>query len=146
MPSLREIPEDIPLMVGEVLERLARQAGTAVPTMTDEAMMALRRYDFPGNVRELENILERAMALCSDDKITAADLYLTQSTSKEKAPALDGALGTRGLPLHDFLDQIEREAIMKALEATRFNKTAAAKLLGITFRSLRYRLDRLGID
>jgi two-component system response regulator PilR (NtrC family) len=146
MPSLREIPEDIALMVGEVLERLARQAGTAVPAMTDEAMMALRRYDFPGNVRELENILERALALCSDDKITAADLYLTQSASKEKAPALDGALGTRGLPLHDFLDQIEREAIMKALEATRFNKTAAAKLLGITFRSLRYRLDRLGID
>jgi two-component system response regulator PilR (NtrC family) len=146
MPSLREIPEDIALMVGEVLDRLARQAGTAAPVMTEEAMMALRRYDFPGNVRELENILERALALCSDDKITAADLYLTQSASKEKAPALDGALGTRGLPLHDFLDQIEREAIMKALEATRFNKTAAAKLLGITFRSLRYRLDRLGID
>jgi two-component system response regulator PilR (NtrC family) len=146
MPSLREIPEDIALMVGEVLERLARQAGVPVPVMTDEAMMALRRYDFPGNVRELENILERALALCSDSKINAADLYLTQSASRDKAPALDGALGTRGLPLHDFLDQIEREVIMKALEATRFNKTAAAKLLGITFRSLRYRLDRLGID
>jgi two-component system response regulator PilR (NtrC family) len=146
MPSLREIPEDIPLMVNEVLERLARQNGTAVPVFTEEAMLALRRYDFPGNVRELENILERALALCSENQIAAADLYLTQGAAKDKTPALDGALGTRGLPLHDFLDQVEREAIMKALEATRFNKTAAAKLLGITFRSLRYRLDRLGID
>jgi two-component system response regulator PilR (NtrC family) len=146
MPSLREIPEDVALMVGAVLERLARQNGTAPPGISDDAMMQLRRYDFPGNVRELENILERALALCSDNQITAADLYLTQGAIKDKSPALDGALGTRGLALHDFLDQVEREAIMKALEATRFNKTAAAKLLGITFRSLRYRLDRLGID
>jgi len=146
MPSLREIPEDIALMVAEVLARLARQSGAASPTMAEDAMLALCRYDFPGNVRELENILERALALCSDNTIFVGDLYLTQGASKEKAPALDGALGTRGLPLHDFLDQVEREAITKALEATRFNKTAAAKLLGITFRSLRYRLDRLGID
>jgi two-component system response regulator PilR (NtrC family) len=146
MPSLREIPEDIPLMVHEVVERLARQSGNPPPAIAEEAMLALRRYDFPGNVRELENILERAMALCSDNRITESDLYLTQATSKDKMAPLDGALGTRGLPLHDFLDQIEREAITKALEATRFNKTAAAKLLGITFRSLRYRLDRLGID
>jgi len=146
MPALREIPEDIPLMVKSVVERLARQAGTPVPSITEEAMLALRRYDFPGNVRELENILERAMALCSDNTISEADLYLTQATAKDKMAPLDGSLGTRGMPLHDFLDQVEREAITKALEATRFNKTAAAKLLGITFRSLRYRLDRLGID
>jgi two-component system response regulator PilR (NtrC family) len=146
MPSLREIPEDIPVMVGEVLARLARQNGATPCTITEEAMLALRRYDFPGNVRELENILERAMALCTGNQITAADLYLTQGAPRDKAPVLDGALGTRGLPLHEFLDQVEREAIMKALESTRFNKTAAAKLLGITFRSLRYRLDRLGID
>jgi two-component system response regulator PilR (NtrC family) len=146
MPSLREIPEDIPLMVKEVVERLARTSGNPAPTVSEEAMLALRRYDFPGNVRELENILERAMALCSDNTLLESDLYLTQATAKEKLAPLDGALGTRGLPLHDFLDQLEREAITKALEATRFNKTAAAKLLGITFRSLRYRLDRLGID
>ncbi len=146
MPSLREIPEDIPLMVGEVVERLARQNGTPTPVISEEAMLQLRRYDFPGNVRELENILERAMALCSDNQVTATDLYLTQGASKDRPASLDGALGTRGLPLHEFLDQVERDAIMKALETTRFNKTAAAKLLGITFRSLRYRLDRLGID
>jgi two-component system response regulator PilR (NtrC family) len=146
MPSLREIPEDIPVMVGEVLTRLARQNGGTPPTFGEDAMLALRRYDFPGNVRELENILERALALCSENKISAPDLYLTQGASKDRPAALDGALGTRGLPLHEFLDQVEREAIMKALESTRFNKTAAAKLLGITFRSLRYRLDRLGID
>lgn len=146
MPSLREIPEDIPLLVKEVVDRLARQSASPAPTISEEAMLALRRYDFPGNVRELENILERAMALCSDNTILESDLYLTQATAKDKLAALDGALGTRGLALHDFLDQVEREAINKALEATRFNKTAAAKLLGITFRSLRYRLDRLGID
>ncbi len=146
MPSLREIPEDIPLMVNQVVERLARQSGTAPPSIGEEATLALRRYDFPGNVRELENIVERALALCTDNTITESDLYLTQGNTRERLTPLDGALGTRGLPLHDFLDQIEREAITKALEATRFNKTAAAKLLGITFRSLRYRLDRLGID
>ncbi|HXF78139.1 MAG TPA: sigma-54 dependent transcriptional regulator, partial [Usitatibacter sp.] len=146
MPSLREIPEDITLMVREVVERLARQSANPAPIISEEAMLALRRYDFPGNVRELENILERAMALCTDNTIHESDLYLTQATSRDKVVPLDGSLGTRGLPLHDFLDQVEREAITKALEATRFNKTAAAKLLGITFRSLRYRLDRLGID
>ena len=146
MPSLREIPEDVALMVQKVVDRLARQNGTTPPSISEEAMLALRRYDFPGNVRELENILERAMALCTDNTITESDLYLTQASTKDRAAPLDGTLGTRGLPLHEFLDQVEREAIMKALEATRFNKTAAAKLLGITFRSLRYRLDRLGID
>ncbi len=146
MPSLREIPEDIPLMVNDVVGRLARQSGNPPPTISEEAMLALRRYDFPGNVRELENILERAMALCSNNTILESDLYLTQAAPRDKVAPLDGSLGTRGLPLHEFLDQVEREAITKALEATRFNKTAAAKLLGITFRSLRYRLDRLGID
>jgi two-component system, NtrC family, response regulator PilR len=148
MPSLREIPEDIPVITASVIDRLTRLSGNPAPRMSDEAMLALRRYDFPGNVRELENILERALALCSDNVIAEQDLYLTQATLRDKSGtgAADGSLGTRGLPLHEFLDQVEKEAIMKALESTRFNKTAAAKLLGITFRSLRYRLDRLGIE
>ena len=108
-------------------------------------MRALKGYDYPGNVRELENILERAMALCDGKRIQAADLYLTEESN---APGSAAAMlsGERTLPLHEYLDQIERQQIQKALELTRFNKTAAAKVLGITFRSLRYRLDRLGID
>jgi len=145
MPSLREIPEDIPLMVKLMLERIAQQSGTTLPELGEDAMRALKGYDYPGNVRELENILERAMALCDGKQIREADLYLTEE-SASPGSAASMLLGERTLPLHEYLDQIEREQIIKALELTRFNKTAAAKVLGITFRSLRYRLDRLGID
>ncbi len=144
MPSLREIPEDIPLMVQKVLERLALQVGTPVPELAAGALNALVGYDYPGNVRELENILERALALCDGKVIREADLYLTEG--REPMSASSGVIGERTMPLHEYLDQIERQQIMKALESTRFNKTAAAKVLGITFRSLRYRLDRLGIE
>jgi two-component system response regulator PilR (NtrC family) len=145
MPSLREIPEDIPLMVKLMLERIAQQSGVTLPELGDDAMRALKGYDYPGNVRELENILERAMALCDGKQIREADLYLTEESA---APGSVASMlsGERTLPLHEYLDQIEREQILKALELTRFNKTAAAKILGITFRSLRYRLDRLGIE
>ena len=147
MPSLREIPEDVPLMVAAVIARLNAQsalsATDAAPSLTEDARTALANYDYPGNVRELENILERAIALCDGHAITKEDLYLTEEMPR---PADGAALSERTLPLHEFLDGIEREQIMKALEQTRFNKTQAAKLLGITFRSLRYRLDRLGIE
>jgi two-component system response regulator PilR (NtrC family) len=145
MPSLREIPEDIPLMVNLVLQRIAQQSGATTPELGEDAMHALRSYDYPGNVRELENILERAMALCDGKQIREADLYLTEESA---VPGSAAAMlsGERNLPLHEYLDQIERQQILKALELTRFNKTAAAKVLGITFRSLRYRLDRLGIE
>jgi two-component system, NtrC family, response regulator PilR len=142
MPSLREIPEDIPLMVAALLERAARLQGGTGPALGKAAMDALAGYDFPGNVRELENILERAVALCDGKVIQEADLHLTGV--KDAPPAQAGAERTQ--PLHEYLDSIEREQIMKALEKTRYNKTAAAKILGITFRSLRYRLDRLGIE
>ena len=144
MPSLREIPEDIPLMVKLVLERIAQLSGAEQPGLGEDALQALKGYDYPGNVRELENILERAMALCDGKLIRAADLYLTEEgAASGSAAALSGE---RTIPLHEYLDRIEREQIQKALELTRFNKTAAAKVLGITFRSLRYRLDRLGIE
>jgi two-component system response regulator PilR (NtrC family) len=143
MPSLREIPEDIPLMVSTLMARLSQQAGVALPMLAEDAQRALADYDYPGNVRELENILERALALCDGNTIREQDLHLTENDDVGSAEPI--TLGERDLPLHEYLDEIERGQIMKALEQTRYNKTQAAKLLGITFRSLRYRLDRLGI-
>ena len=134
--------EDISPIAQALLERLAKQSGAAAPVLSAEAIAALRDYAFPGNVRELENILERALALCSGDKIGHDDLYLSMPASLDEEPREPGAKW----PLQDYLDGMEREAIMEALEKTRYNKTAAAKLLGITFRALRYRLERLSID
>ncbi|MGB9149447.1 MAG: sigma-54 dependent transcriptional regulator [Burkholderiales bacterium] len=144
MPSLRQIPEDIPVIARSILARFAKQSGGAVPTIDEAAMKALQQYDFPGNVRELENVLERALALCGGNKIGKDDLYLSEVGDADNE--LTGSLQPGELPLEDYLDRVERDAIMQALEKTRYNKTAAAKLLGITFRALRYRLDRLGID
>lgn len=143
MPSLREMHEDIPLIAQAILERLAKQSGTPVPRLTSPAIAALQAYSFPGNVRELENILERALALCSGDTIGPDDLYLRAPEAGEGAVSYDP--GAKW-PLQDYLDRLEKEAILEALEKTRHNKTAAAKLLGITFRALRYRLERLGIE
>ncbi len=143
MPALREMREDIPQFVVALLDKLARNAGTRKPEVAPEALEELKRYDFPGNVRELENVLERAMALCSDGKVTAEDLQLTP----EDLPGQTAAVGADSkAPLQDYLDRIEKEAILEALEKTRYNRTAAAKLLGITFRSMRYRMERLGLN
>ncbi len=143
MPALREMSDDVPLIAGSILVRLSRQAGGADPELAPDAIEALQRYDFPGNVRELENILERALALCGGSRIHKGDLYLTgPDESDDPASHEPGAKW----PLPDYLDRVEKEALQEALEKTRYNKTAAAKLLGITFRALRYRLARLGID
>ena len=143
MPALREMREDIPQFVSALLDKLARNAGTKKPDVNGEALEELKRYDFPGNVRELENVLERAMALCSETRITIDDLQLTPRDLPELAVAT-GA--DSKAPLQDYLDRIEKEAILEALEKTRYNRTAAAKLLGITFRSMRYRMERLGLN
>lgn len=143
MPSLREMREDVAEIAGVLLARLAQAAGMAVPALDKEAGKALSQYDFPGNVRELENILERALALSGDGKIDATDLHLTPAREEGAQEALQP--GAKW-PLQDYLDKLEREAIQEALEKTRYNKTAAAKLLGITFRALRYRLERLGME
>jgi two-component system response regulator PilR (NtrC family) len=137
MPSLREMREDIPLLAEAILRR---QCGDdEPPRLTDEAKAELARYDFPGNVRELENILERALALVLGDEIDAHDLQLARPSK----PLDTGEVG--GLPLQERLDAIERKAILDALGQTHYNRTAAAKILGITFRALRYRMERLGI-
>jgi two-component system response regulator PilR (NtrC family) len=141
VPPLRERGEDIPLLVEHIVQRLARENGVSVPRLTDEAMMQLRGYGFPGNVRELENILERAMTLCEREAITADDLQL-RTLAESGSDAL--VVETSG-ELDSTLSDVERKRIMVALEQTGGNKTAAAKLLGISFRSLRYRLDKLGI-
>jgi two-component system response regulator PilR (NtrC family) len=144
MPALRDRREDVPMFAELVLDRLTRNLQGPRPVIEPGAMRALQQYDFPGNVRELENILERALALCSNGRITEDDLQITppEAVIRESAPA-----GTTGKwPLQDYLDRVEREAIMEALDKTRFNRTAAAKLLGITFRSIRYRMERLGIE
>lgn len=143
MPALREMGEDIPLIAASVLNRVARRQGVGgTPPLSAAAMAALRAYPFPGNVRELENILERALALCGGASIEADDLGLPAVGISPVAP--DTPDGPFSLP--DYLDGVERDAIMGALEKTRYNKTAAAKLLGITFRALRYRMERLGMD
>jgi two-component system response regulator PilR (NtrC family) len=138
MPSLRECRDDIPLIAGNVLARLCPGGGVR---LTDSAVERLMQHDFPGNVRELENILERAVALRSSDDISDVDLDLN---APEDRPDLEGA-AERGGALPEYLDGLERRAIQDALAKTAFNRTAAAKLLGITFRQLRYRMQRLGI-
>jgi len=167
VPPLRERRGDVPLLAAFILRQLAAKNGGHEGRLLPDALRALEAYDFPGNVRELENILERAMAMCEGDGITAADLMLPQ-----RAPRMtvEAALGVppappvhahgHGLPaaappelgpgadggLDDYISNIERTAIVKALEESRYNKTAAAKKLGITFRALRYKLKKLGID
>ena len=139
MPSLRECREDITTLAQAMLERLSGADGRA-PRLSKAAQAALADYDFPGNVRELENILERAVALRGSEEIQAGDLRLTPARHTGETPP-----GGKW-PLQDYLDRVEREAILEALGVTRFNRTAAARLLGITFRALRYRMERLGIN
>lgn len=142
VPSLRERAEDIPLLAQHILQRLAEQSAMDTPILSDDAMAALLSYPFPGNVRELENILERAITLCDGSTIQSSDLRLSAAAAAAAVPAT----GSGPVPLEPFLDSIERDTIIKALEQTRYNKTAAAKLLGITFRALRYRLKKLGLE
>jgi two-component system response regulator PilR (NtrC family) len=144
MPSLRECRQDVRLLTGSILERLANAAGLPVPRLSPAVVAALDEYPFPGNVRELENVLERALALLAGDTIELADLQLTALDQDGTEPA--GALLADHLGLQEHLDQAEKQLILDALHKTRFNRTAAAKLLGVTFRSLRYRMQRLGLN
>lgn len=141
MPALRECSDDVPEFARRILERLAATSGVPAPAITPSAMNALRTYAFPGNVRELENILERALALQGRGIIDVDDLQLQPPKVSAGETACSGAK-----PLQDYLDDLERQLILDALQKTRFNRTAAARILGVTFRSLRYRMERLGLN
>jgi two-component system response regulator PilR (NtrC family) len=142
LPNLNQRKEDIPQLSQHILQKLAKTFNETAKQLTDEAMDALIQYPFPGNVRELENILERASTLCESKKIQKEDLQLIDS----RTIAAPVQSNDEGAPLEDYLGTLEKEAIVNALEKTRWNKTAAAKELGITFRALRYRLKKLDLD
>jgi two-component system, NtrC family, response regulator PilR len=142
VPSLRERPEDVPELAEAILRRLGRRMKISPPALGRDALAALEVYAFPGNVRELENILERAITLSTGGEVNANDIQLrpTRIDAPSAAPSQSGG------GLGDHLEDIERDAIRKALEQTRYNKTAAAKVLGMSFRALRYRIKKLGIE
>lgn len=182
MPPLRDRGEDVFELSDMILQQLSSDYNSSKPIVTPEALQALLTYDFPGNVRELQNLLERAFTLCEDNRITPADLNLelsdaTQPTNADadkdedargstehtrveptESPAADLAardaegtgaskiILTKGTSLEDYLELVERTLITQALESNRWNKTAAAKELGITFRALRYRLKKLDME
>lgn len=140
VPPLRQRASDIPQLAEHILSKLAGINQIACPKLTPDALEALQVYPFPGNVRELENTLERAMTLCDSEIIEAKDLHLP----KAEPPSTPTSLPVGSL--EECLEGVERRAILQALERTHYNKTAAAKLLGITFRALRYRLKKLELE
>lgn len=149
IPSLRTRSDDIPALAEKLCEKISQNHAIEAPTLTPPAIEALKAYSFPGNVRELENILERAITLCESGEITVVDLQLpgraVLSGDDSAGEPASETIGTDEA-LEDYLERIERAAIVEALSKTNQNKTAAAKVLGITFRALRYKLEKLGID
>jgi two-component system response regulator PilR (NtrC family) len=162
VPALRERSEDIPDLADAIVRRLSRRLDMDAPALTPEALAVLQSFAFPGNVRELENVLERALALCDQGRIEVSDLQLravprTDATTpltpdriaqlrETAAPNHPTSETATRAALGDQLEDVERAAIVKALEQARYNKTAAAKALGMTFRALRYRIKKLGIE
>jgi two-component system, NtrC family, response regulator PilR len=141
VPALRERLADVPELVEATLARLAQREGLPLPSLAPAALRLLETYRYPGNVRELENILERAMTLCAGEVITADDIQLRPAVDEDDETGEHPAAGLGGQ-----LEDVERDAIVRALEQTRYNKTAAARQLGITFRALRYRIKKLGLE
>ncbi|GAB3092396.1 sigma-54-dependent Fis family transcriptional regulator [Aestuariicella hydrocarbonica] len=148
IPPLRERQDDIALLANHFLQRFAQDCGVNTPHLARDTLSALQQYAFPGNVRELENILERAFTLCEADTIHLDDLQLPRTATQQASPASQrNSHHTDAIDsLDDYLEEIEKEVICATLEKTKWNRTAAAKKLGITFRSFRYRLKKLGLD
>ncbi|HUK01534.1 MAG TPA: sigma-54 dependent transcriptional regulator [Steroidobacteraceae bacterium] len=146
VPALRERPEDIADLAEAILSRLCRRLKIDAPRISAEAMTALESYPFPGNVRELENVLERALTLSTGGVITPEHVQLRAAARAAADASMPAAKAPANAPLGTQLEDIERDAIVKALEKTRYNKTAAAKALGMSFRALRYRIKKLGIE
>ena len=142
VPPLRERPEDLPMLAEHILQKLAQSAARKPARLAPDAEVLLRTHTFPGNVRELENILERATTLADGELIHAGDIHLQTPEPGELEPVT----GPGAQPLGKHLGDMEKEAIKKALEQARYNKTAAAKLLGMSFRQLRYRIKKLGLE
>jgi len=163
VPPLRERRGDLPQLAEAILRRLAQAQGQPTPQLTASAVEALAAYSFPGNVRELENVLERALAMADGDGITANDLRLPQAVPAAVAPLANAHAAEPAEPvdaseeglididpsssaLPTYIEQMERTVIQKALEENRWNKTKTAAQLGITFRALRYKLKKLGME
>ncbi|MCB1842723.1 MAG: sigma-54-dependent Fis family transcriptional regulator [Halioglobus sp.] len=155
VPSLRERLQDLPALTDSILEKIGKQEGRSRAFLEPSALDALSEYRFPGNVRELENMLERALALSDGAHITADDLQFSSASTpatEAETPSPVSETGASWSPrdafgrMEAYLEDIEREIISAALEECRWNKTATAKLLGIGFRSLRYRLKKLGME
>ncbi len=149
IPPLRERMSDLPILAEFMLTKISEQNGATTYSISKDALDKFQMYSFPGNIRELENILERAATLCDGNQITAQDIDLPESKAPSQSDQPDPNESSITLSvdqLEDYLIQKERKAIIAALEKTRWNKTAAAKLLGITFRQLRYRLQKLELE
>jgi two-component system response regulator PilR (NtrC family) len=149
VPSLRERKDDIPLLADRILRQLADEWQLPKPDLGDDAIEILAAYDFPGNVRELENILERAFTLCEGENISGDDLQLPQNASTPVDIESTESVATdfSGFDsLEKYLEHIEKTILQRSLDQHRWNRTAAAKALGMTFRQLRYRLQKLGLD
>jgi len=155
VPSLRERIGDLPELANAILQRIATDSGVDNARLDASAIEALGKYSFPGNVRELENILERALALSDGEAITSDDFQFNESAPETPQPESeeikDSSTAATQAPdaqgdLEGYLEDVERKILVSALEESRWNKTATAKALGISFRSLRYRLKKLGLD
>jgi two-component system response regulator PilR (NtrC family) len=145
MPALRDRPADIPLIANTLLNKLCTNQQITIPSIDSDALVYISSLPFSGNVRELENMLERALALCDGEVITIDDLMVEDNIASR---FMSGEFDDQAdeLTLTDYLENVEKKAIIQALQKTNNNKTAAAKLLGVTFRTLRYRLAKLGLS